>query len=368
MSSRILIFIFLAVPATALALGWAVHEQSHSSWTLSHPAKITTASPLALSGPAMGSTWTVRLLKTPGSLSPDQVQAAVQEVLDRVESQMSTYRPNSDLSQFNRSRGTDWFSIPSDFATVANVAKHASEQSGGAFDVTVGPLVNLWGFGPDHPAGAFGSLPSDSMIDEARQHVGYQKLDVRLSPPAIRKADPLAYVDLSAIAKGYAAELVGHRLEELGAKDYLVLVGGEVRSHGVSRLGRPWRVGIETPTPGVRRVLYTVELKDQSLSTSGDYRNFFDAGGHRYCHEIDPATGRPSTRAPASVSVAHASGAYADAMATALMVLGRDEGYALAQRLNLAALFILRGDGHFETRVTPRFKALLIPTPDPTAR
>jgi thiamine biosynthesis lipoprotein len=315
---------------------------------------------MTLSGPTMGSTWTVRLLKLPGTCSRDQVQMAVQEVLDRVENQMSTYRPDSDLSRFNRSRTTEWVSIPRDFAEVVNQARLVSEQTGGAFDVTVGPLVNLWGFGPTHPAGEFGTVPSDSMIEEARRHVGYRLLDVRLKPPAIRKSDPQAYVDLSAIAKGYAAGLVGDRLEELGAKDYLVLVGGEVRSRGLSHLGRPWHVGLETPTPGTRRVLYTVELKDLALSTSGDYRNFFESGGHRYCHEINPATGRPTTHASASVTVAHASNAYADAMATALMVLGPKEGYALAQKLNLAAMFITRSDDHFETSSTPQFRKLLL--------
>jgi thiamine biosynthesis lipoprotein len=315
---------------------------------------------MTLSGPTMGSTWTVRLLKLPAAFSRDQVQIAVQAVLDRIENQMSTYRPDSDVSRFNQSRSTDWVSIPKEFAEVVDQARLVSEQTGGAFDVTVGPLVNLWGFGPTHPAGAFGTLPSDAMIEEARRHVGYRLLDVRLNPPAIRKSDPQVYVDLSAIAKGYAAGLVGDRLEELGATDYLVLVGGEVRSRGLSHLGRPWHVGIETPTPGVRRVLYTVELKDLSLSTSGDYRNFFESGGHRYCHEIDPTTGRPTTRAPASVTVGHASNAYADAMATALMVLGPEEGYALAQKLDLAALFTIRGDKQFEARSTRQFRKLLL--------
>jgi thiamine biosynthesis lipoprotein len=180
----------------------------------------------------------------------------------------------------------------------------------------------------------------------------------------VRKADPHAYVDFSAIAKGYAAELVGHRLEKLGIEDYLVLVGGEVHAKGISNEGRPWRVGIENPTPGVHRVLYTIELRGGSLSTSGDYRNYFDVEGRRYCHEIDPATGRPSTKNPASVSVADTSGAYADAMATALMVLGPDTGLALAKKLHLAAFFILRGKDHFETRSTPEFEKLLTVGPE----
>jgi len=314
----------------------------------------------------MGSTWLVRLRRVPTGSSPEQVQTAVQEVLDRVEGQMSTYKSESNLSRFNQSRSTNWVAVPDDMATVVDMARHVSEQSGGAFDVTVGPLVNLWGFGPEHPAGPFGSIPPPAMLAEARRHVGYHLLDVRLSPPGLRKADPLVYVDLSAIAKGYSAELVGRRLDGLGAADYLIAVGGEMRARGLSPLGQPWRVGIETPTPGVRRVLCRVVLREGSLSTSGDYRNFFDHEGRRYSHEIDPATGEPSTKAPASVTVADPSGAYADAMATALMVMGPDDGYALAQKLNLSVLFITRGTGAFQTYATPGFERMMIASPETT--
>jgi thiamine biosynthesis lipoprotein len=204
------------------------------------------------------------------------------------------------------------------------------------------------------------------MLAEARRHVGYRMLEVRLTPPGLRKTDPMVDVDLSAIAKGYAAELVGRRLDALGATDYLISVGGEMRARGLSPLNQPWRVGIETPTPGVRRVLYRVELRSGSLSTSGDYRNFFEKDGRRYSHEIDPATGEPATKAPASVTVADASGAYADAMATALMVLGPDDGFALALKLDLPALFVMRGKGEFKVKMTPRFEQMMLPGPETT--
>jgi thiamine biosynthesis lipoprotein len=176
----------------------------------------------------------------------------------------------------------------------------------------------------------------------------------------LRKSDPQVYVDLSAIAKGYAAELVSRRLDALGLSDYLIAVGGEMRVRGLSPQGQAWRVGIETPTPGTRRVLCRVALSAGSLSTSGDYRNYFEKDGRRYSHEIDPATGGPSTRAPASVTVADASGAYADAMATALMVMGPDEGYALARKLGLPVLFITRGTGEFHMRATPQFERMML--------
>jgi FAD:protein FMN transferase len=315
---------------------------------------------IALSGPTMGSTWMVRLPHLPAGASAEQVQSAVQAVLDRIEGEMSTYRAESDLSRFNQSRSAEWVPVPDNVARVAAIARAVSVQTGGAFDVTVGPVVNLWGFGPAQPAGGFGTIPSDAAINAARRHVNYRLLESRPVPPALRKSDPMVYVDFSGIAKGYAAELVGQRLEELGVCDYLVAVGGEMRARGRSHLGRPWRVGIETPTPGTRRVLYEVELKDLSLSTSGDYRNYFDKDGRRYCHEIDPATDRPVENPPASVSVAHASGAYADAMATALMVLGPEKGYALAERIGLPALFISREKDHFEAKATAQFRQLIL--------
>lgn len=355
--------VLCALVAIHLARVGAPRNMSSVAANSFHPLE---SGPVALSGPTMGSTWLVRLRRLPANCSSEQMQAAVQEVLDDVDGQMSTYKPGSALSGFNRSRSTDWIAVPDDLARVADMARFVSEQSGGAFDVTVGPLVNLWGFGADHPAGKFGEIPPPTMVAEARRHVGYRLLEVRLSPPKLRKADPLVYVDLSAIAKGYAAELVGRRLDALGATDYLIAVGGEMRSRGLSPLNQPWRVGIETPAPGSRRVLYRVELRAGSLSTSGDYRNFFEKNGRRFSHEIDPATGEPTTRAPASVTVAHPSGAHADAMATALMVLGPDEGYRLALKLDLPALFILRGEREFTAKATPRFQEMMLGGPETT--
>src|SRR5439155_17900456 len=147
-----------------------------------------------------------------------------------------------------------------------------------------------------------------------------------------------------------------------GATDYLITIGGEVRAKGVSNLNRPWHVGIEVPTPDTRRILRQIDLHDTACSTSGDYRNFFDVAGQRFSHEIDPHTGRPAANAPASVSVVHPDSDYADAMATALMVLGSDEGYELAKRQNLAALFVIRGENEFHFRATPEFEKLTLNT------
>ena len=308
----------------------------------------------------MGGTWSVKVARLPSAMPREALEASVAERLDRLDRQMSIWKPQSDLSRFNQYRGADWFPVPAELAEVVGAAQRVSEQTGGAFDVTVGPLVLLWGFGPQHSGGQIGQIPSDDAIAAARKHVDYRLLECRLTPPALRKRDPELYVDLGGIAKGYAADSVAAYLQSVGVRDFLVAVGGELRAGGLLRDGRPWRVGIETPTPDVRRIFRSLELRDASLSTSGDYRNFFDVGGKRFCHEIDPHTGRPIDNGLASVSVLHASGTYADAMATGLIVLGPKEGYDLACKLKLAAYFIVRRRDHFETLPTPEFEGLVL--------
>lgn len=309
------------------------------------------SAPPTFEGSAMGSNWSVKVDGIPPDQRADQLCMDVASLLEKLEQQMSNYRPMSDLSRFNQSRSTDWQPVPRDLAEVISIAQDVSEQSGGAFDITVAPLVNLWGFGPERRGVRLGQLPADAEIADARSHVGYAKLQVRLDAPALKKSDPLLMIDLGAIGKGYAADRVADLLASRGATDFLVTIGGELRARG-----RPRHVGIETPTPDTRRIFQALDLADgQSLSTSGDYRNFTDLNNHRYCHEIDPHTGRPIDTSLASVSVLNESGARADAWATALIVLGPTEGPRLAQRLHLNALFISRAGDHFAAQRTSAF-------------
>ncbi|MDB5319870.1 MAG: rane-associated lipoprotein involved in thiamine biosynthesis [Phycisphaerales bacterium] len=336
------------------------------AWVIFQPRETTRAPDppsIAIGGRTMGGDWSLTLRHLPASQTPEALQTACQATLDRLENEMSTYCPTSDLSRFNRMHDTDWFEVPQDLANVVWTAQRVSEETGGAFDVTVAPLVDLWGFGPEPTGLRIGNIPTDDAITAARQHVGYQHLHVRLAPPALRKDDADVHIDLSAIAKGYAAGRIASALDAQGVTDYLITIGGEVRAKGVSNLGRPWRVGIEVPTPDTRRILRQIELRDASVSTSGDYRNFFDVAGQRFSHEIDPRTGRPAANAPASVSVIHPDPAYADAMATALMVLGPIEGEALARRLKLPALFVTRSQAGFEVRATPEFERMIVDAP-----
>ncbi|MEQ8483546.1 MAG: FAD:protein FMN transferase [Pseudomonadales bacterium] len=287
---------------------------------------------------------------------PEDVSAQIEAELAAVNDEMSTYLEDSVLSRFNRAAAEQWHPVPEPMAQVVAAARAISEASGGAFDVTVGPLVNLWGFGPDPKRG----VPAAADIDAARAQVGHDRLEVSLTPPQLRKRGPL-YVDLSAIAKGHGVDRVTERLRRAGCDALLVDVGGEVRGHGPSPSGRSWRIGVEVPDSerqgGIQRV---VALRDGALATSGDYRNFFDADGARYSHTIDPRTGHPVSHGLASVTVLHDSAMWADGYATALTVLGPEAGMAFAERHELAVLMVVRGASGFEERYTPAFGTSLV--------
>lgn len=279
----------------------------------------------------------------------------IEETLQAVNAEMSTYLPDSVLSRFNRAPVDEWFPVPAPLAEVVAASAELSRLSAGAFDVTVGPLVNLWGFGPEDGDG----VPPDDAITAALDRIGHEALEVRLSPPALRKRAE-RYVDLSAIAKGHGVDRVAARLQDAGCQDLLVDVGGEVRGIGSSPAQRPWRIGVEVPDPasrgGIQRI---VRLADAGLATSGDYRNFIEAGGRRYSHTIDPRTGYPVDHGLASVTVLHESVMWADGYATLLSVLGPDAGMEFAAVHGLAALFVVRQENGFRERYTAAFEAAL---------
>ncbi len=307
-------------------------------------------------GSTMGTTYSVKAVLTPELRSQEEhIAQAIALQLDDVNQKMSTYRNDSELSRFNQSTSTEPFAVSRETAEVVAVALKVSEASDGAFDVTVGPLVNAWGFGP--PEVGEGS-PSDEELAALRERIGYRKLSVDVEACTIRKARPDVYCDLSAIAKGYASDKVAAALAEFGVDNYMVEVGGEVRVGGQKLDGSPWRIAVEKPDPSARVIERVLELTDVALATSGDYRNFFMKGGMRFSHTIDPRTGRPVAHRLASVSVLHAECALADAYATAIMVLGPEEGFAMAEREGLAALLLVHDDqGGFTPRATAGFEA-----------
>lgn len=287
----------------------------------------------------------------------ETMQEAIRIELERVNTAMSTYLEDSELSLWNASTETTPFELSRPTWEVFDIALEASRLSGGALDVTVGPLVNAWGFGPMSDPSA--EEPSEEELRAIRERIGWDKLELLEEPRAIRKTRPDLYCDLSAVAKGYAVDRVAEVLLDLGEEDFMVEVGGEVRAAGLNGLGSPWRIGIERPRLERGEVQRIVPISGLALATSGDYRNYREVDGERISHIMDPRSGRPIRHYLASVSVAHKSCAWADALATTLMVMGSEEGYTLAEREGWAVLFLVREDDGFRELMTPAFVALL---------
>ena len=310
-----------------------------------------------LVGSTMGTTFSVKIVEPPGNLDLVALQNEVQAALDDINQTMSTYIEDSALSRFNASESTDWQNIPGDLCYAIEAAGVVSEFTEGAFDVTVSPLVDLWGFGPlesrDTP-------PTDEEIDTLMNDVGYTKLEIDCSMPAIRKVTPGVSVDLSAFAKGHAVDLVSELLNVRGLPHYLVEIGGELRMRGLNAKEQPWAIAVESPKRSERSVQIVMNLSNAAMATSGDYRNYFEHDGAFYSHTIDPRTGRPISHNAASVTVVADTAAFADAAATALLVLGPDDGLELANRENIAALFLLRLGEQFEERMSQSFKAKVL--------
>jgi thiamine biosynthesis lipoprotein len=303
-------------------------------------------------GDTQGTTYHIKVVDLPATLTPDTVRNAIEAELDDITRHFSTYTTDSELSRFNRSRDTGWIPASAGLVQVLSEARQISELSQGAYDVTVAPLVDLWGFGPGDTGDR---IPSETDIAAAQARIGYTRLGIRSSPPALRKEFPDLTVDVASIAQGYTVDRVAERLENLGIANYLVEIGGELRGKGLNQLGGHWRIGIERPTPGERAVYTIIRIADVGVSTSGDYRDYFERDGQRYSHTINPQTGRPVTHRLASVTVVSESTMRADALSTALMVLGPEEGYHLAEQAGIAAYFIIKSDDGFTDRETTAF-------------
>jgi thiamine biosynthesis lipoprotein len=306
-----------------------------------------------LAGSTQGTSYSVRAFC---EIPRPSLQADVDAVLAEVDAQMSTYNPHSALSAFNGSEPGAWQTVPAELAFVADAAQQLANLSAGAFDVTVGPLVNVWGFGPD---GERDSKPSADAVRAARARIGYQYLEVRLTPPALRKLRDV-YVDLGAIAQGYTVDRLAELLDRGACHSYMVEVGGEVRTGRAKPDGQAWRIGIEVPdSDAMGEVGKVLSLTAMAVSTSGDYRDFFEADGQRYSHTMDPRSGAPVAHDLASVTVLHRSTMWADGFATLLDVLGPTDGLAFATRHDLAARFVERTPAGFVEHTSPAFAELL---------
>lgn len=312
-----------------------------------------------ISGETMGTTYTVKVVGGVDVQGFDQgfdkesLGARLDSELKRLNGLMSTYDPTSELSRFNQAGVSELFPVSSEVLEVLQFSKIIHEQSHGAFDVTVGPLVNLWGFGPDPSQDA---VPSDEAISLAMARTGFRFL--KPGNGTLRKEVDL-YVDLSAIAKGYAVDRLAKILDEAKISHYLVEVGGELRAKGRNERNSPWTVAVEAPVRFQRSVFRIIELGSMSMATSGDYRNYFEVDGKRYSHTIDPRTGWPISHHIASVTVLASSAVLADGYATAINVLGPQAGLALAEAQNLAVLVIIKTADGFEERSSSALDAYM---------
>ncbi len=331
------------------------------SMVLKRPEGIDPRETLVLTGETMATTWQVKVLVPVVDTEQDLVTPlarAVQAELDAVDETLSHYREDSDIGRLNRWTEPGPMTVAPETVAILELARTVSEHSGGAFDVTVGPLVGLWGF---HRKQALDAEPDPAELAALRQDVGYGLLELDPTGPSVTKRRPGVQVDLSAIAKGHGVDRVAEALDALGHGDYLVEVGGEVRTRGDNALGEPWRIGVERPLDDRREVQRAIAVRDAAMATSGDYRSFYELDGRRVSHTIDPRSGRPIEHALASATVLDETCAAADAWATALMVLGPEEGLATAEREGLAALLLVRlGDGSFEERGTTAFDDLML--------
>ncbi len=308
-------------------------------------------------GHTMGTTWSVKLADT--DLLDGERNLLLREIeaeLEHVNALMSTWREDSELSRFNASTSLEPFAVSKQTLEVFEIAQTVSRDSGGAFDVTVGPLVAAWGFGATDRVP---EPPSEEERAAIEGRVGFEKLVVDSEAGALRKEHPNLSCDLSAIAKGHGVDRVAQLLDREGHRGYLVEIGGELRARGTRRDGRVWRVGVERPDTLSRASQQVIELRDVSLATSGDYRDFYEVDGQRISHTIDPRAGRPIDHRLASVSVLHEEAVWADALATTLNVLGPHKGFRWAEERNLAALLLVReGDGEFHEMATAAWKAV----------
>ncbi|NRF15262.1 FAD:protein FMN transferase [Vibrio coralliilyticus] len=307
-----------------------------------------------LSGPTMGTTYNIKYIESEGIPSPEVLQKQVDRLLEEVNDQMSTYRKDSELSRFNQNQTSTPFEVSPQTATVVKEAIRLNGLTLGALDVTVGPLVNLWGFGPEARPEV---VPTDEELAARKANTGIQHLTVEGN--LLNKDIPNLYVDLSTIAKGWGVDVVADYIQSQGIQNYMVEVGGEMRLKGVNREGVKWRIAIEKPSADERAVQEIIEPGDMAVATSGDYRIYFERDGVRYSHIINPQTGKPIRHKVVSVTVLDKSSMTADGLATGLMVLGEEQGMKIANENNIPVFMIVKTEDGFKEMASEAYKPFM---------
>jgi thiamine biosynthesis lipoprotein len=306
---------------------------------------------VVITGFTMGTTYSIKLVEPQDiQIEPELLKADIDEALIKVNALMSTYDPNSELSHLNKTPANQPFNISPQTEIVFKEALRLGELSNGVLDITVGPLVNLWGFGPDKKPE---ETPSPKALLDIREYVGLDKFI--LANSEVTKLHDNVYIDLSTIAKGYGVDVVADLIDARGIQAYLVEIGGEMRVKGKKLNGKDWSIAIEKPISNERAIQQLISIGDNAIATSGDYRNYYEQDGKRYSHLINPNTGYPISHNLVSVSVVHPSSMTADGLATALIVMGFDAAKELVEANDIAVLMMTKEADRFVEYQSPEF-------------
>ncbi|WP_294228440.1 FAD:protein FMN transferase [uncultured Shimia sp.] len=336
----------------------ALSRRSFIFMTLALAACKRGAADILLSGQTMGTSYTVVAVEPRGGLDEDALKTAIDAVLVDIDQKMSNWNPASEISQINDLKADTPFTLSPDMASLLQSANDVHQASDGQFDLTLGPLIDLWGFGAQKPTGR---IPKNFDVATAMHSVGQSGV-LSMESSILTKTHDSTQMYLSAIGKGFGVDRLGDTVRSFGVTDFMVEIGGDIITSGQNAEGMPWQIAIETPDARQRSYLKVLGVSGLGMATSGDYRNYFEQNGIRYSHILDATTGRPVTHASASVTVLTQNAMLADAWATALLALGRQRGIEIAKRQNLAALFIDRevtsGKMHFKTYATDQFDSI----------
>ncbi|NOX17563.1 MAG: FAD:protein FMN transferase [Chlorobi bacterium] len=309
---------------------------------------------ITFSGKTMGTSYSIKV-ELPDSSGiakkSEMITIGVNNVLQSVDRMMSTYKVDSEVSRFNNFTDTNWFPISKEFAKVVSAALEIGKASNGALDITVEPLVNLWGFGPKEKRI---TIPDSQEVKTLLNITGIDKIKIGENPTAIKKSIPETEIDLSSIAKGYGVDKAAEYLLKNGYNNFMVEVGGEVRASGKNANFEEWNIGVSNPVDR-NKIIKVVQLSADALATSGDYYNYFEYRGKIYSHTIDPTTGYPVTHNLVSVSVIHNSCMYADGYATAIDVLGPEKGLTFAKKMKLPVYLISKRNDSLVFSYTDQF-------------
>ncbi|PCI66304.1 MAG: lipoprotein ApbE [Piscirickettsiaceae bacterium] len=313
-------------------------------------------SSIVFSGETMGTTYHIKISSESNQESIALLKQGVDELLVGVNQIFSTYIATSEVSKFNKNRSIEASKQSMALISLLEEAFRISNMTDGAYDVTVGPLVNLWGFGPEFKEE---DVPSEQEILDTLKNIGYTKVVLDADRQTIKKLNPRIYIDFSSIAKGYGVDQVASYIEAKGYVNYMVEIGGEMLVRGINEEQTKWRIAVEKPDASGRSIHRIINVTDTAIATSGDYRNFFEKGGMRFSHTINPKTGKPVQHDLAAVTVLADKSMTADAWATAFMVLGGKKGYDLAIENDIAVLFLIKEGDNLKEMMTPSFKAEL---------